>query len=185
MTSRAGQLKSFFLAAVAVLALTGPRPAVAAGGVLDADAQAALNSLIASSSIAKELGDQAVGILIFPNISKLGFIIGAQGGDGVLLEKDKPITYYTTGALSVGLQVGVQSYGYALFFMTPGDLAYLEKSEGWSVGVDPNIILVNAGAAKDVSTLTGRKGVYAFIYDQRGLMVGVNLVGQKIRKIER
>ena len=45
-------------------------------------------------------------------------------------------------------------------------------------------MIADAGTAKDVSTLTGQKGVYGFIFDQKGLMAGVGLIGQKITKIK-
>jgi len=32
--------------------------------------------------------------------------------------------------------------------------------------------------------LTGQKGVYGFIFDQKGLMAGLGLAGQKIGKIK-
>ena len=176
-----------FLHAVLVLAFA----AIAAGPagaadqhMLDQDGRAALNALYSTSPGAKALGDKAVGILVFPSITRAGFILGAQGGDGVLIEKGKSMGYYNSGALSVGLQAGVQSYGYALFFVTKEDLDYLKRSNGWSLGVGPTIVVADAGAAKDASTLTGQKGVYAFIFDQKGLMAGMGLVGQKISRIK-
>lgn len=178
--------KAVFVLAVAALALIGLRPAIAASGhLLDQDAEAALRSLYETSPGAKALGDKAKGILVFPKITKAGFIVGGQGGDGSLFEKGKVTAHYNSGAASVGLQAGVQEYGYALFFMTDADLKYLKTSSGWSLGVGPNIVLVDAGAAKDISTLTGKSGVYAFIFNQKGLMAGVALVGQKITKINR
>ena len=168
---------------VLLLACVAQGPAMAAPGQeLDKEARAALQGLYAKESGAKALGAKAKGILVFPSVTKLGFIVGGQGGDGVLFEKNKRAGYYSTGALSVGLQAGAQTYGYALFFMTDADLAYLKKSSGWSIGTGPNIVIVDAGAAKDVSTLTGKSGVYAFIFDQKGLMAGLGLVGQKISK---
>jgi lipid-binding SYLF domain-containing protein len=170
---------------LAVMSFVAAQPAVAASGhILDQDAEAALNSLYSNHAGAKALGEKAVGILVFPSVTKAGFILGAQGGDGVLFEKGKVSGHYNTGALSVGLQAGVQAYGYALFFMTPGDLAYLKKSNGWSLGVGPSIVIADAGFGKDASTLTGQKGVYAFIFDQKGLMAGMGLVGQKITPIK-
>jgi lipid-binding SYLF domain-containing protein len=161
-------------------------PALAAtGSVLEKDSQAALQALYTSSPGAKALGDKAKGILVFPNITKAGFIVGGQGGDGVLFEKGKVTGYYNSGAASIGLQAGVQTYGYALFFMTDEDLRHLKKSNGWSLGTGPNIVIADAGAARDVSTLTSQKGVYAFIFDQKGLMAGLGLVGQKITKINK
>ena len=173
------------LFAFTVMGLLSLQPALAATGhILDQDAEAALNHLYSTSPGAKALGDKASGVLVFPTITKAGFIVGAQGGDGVLFEKGKPAGYYNSGALSVGLQAGIQTYGYALFFMNPDDLAYLKKSSGWSLGVGPTIVIADAGAAKDASTMTGKQGVYAFIFDQRGLMAGISLVGQKISKIK-
>ena len=173
------------LLAFVVMSLASAQAVLAAGAhVLDQDAEAALQALYTSSPGAKALGDKASGILVFPSITKAGFIVGAQGGDGALFEKGKIAGYYNSGALSVGLQAGVQTYGYALFFMNAADLTYLKNSSGWSLGVGPNIVLVDAGAAKDISTLTGKQGVYAFIFDQKGLMAGISLVGQKISKIK-
>jgi lipid-binding SYLF domain-containing protein len=185
MTSRTVFLKSFILAAVAAMTLVGLRPALAQSHALDADAQAALKTLYATSPSAKSLGETAVGVLVFPSVTRLGFIVGAQGGDGVLYQKGKVAGYYNTGAMSVGLQAGIQSYGYALFFMRDEDLKYLKNTKGWSIGAGPTVVIADAGAAKDVSTLTGQQGVYGFIFDQKGLMAGVGLTGQKITKIKQ
>jgi lipid-binding SYLF domain-containing protein len=185
MTSRIFSLKTFFLAAVAALALVGLRPALAQNEALQADAAAALKHLYATSPSAKALGESAVGVLVFPSVTRLGFIVGAQGGDGILYQKGKIAGYYNTGAMSVGLQAGIQSYGYALFFMRDEDLKYLKSTKGWSIGTGPTIVIADAGAAKDVSTLTGQQGVYGFIFDQKGLMAGMALTGQKITKLKR
>ena len=185
MTLRTINLKAILLAAAAVFALAGLRPALAQGHALDADAQAALKSLYASSPSAQALGEKAIGVLVFPSVTRLGFIVGAQGGDGVLFEGGKISGYYNTGAMSVGLQAGIQNYGYALFFMTKEDLRYLKNTKGWSIGAGPTVVIADAGAAKDVSTLTGQKGVYGFIFDQKGLMAGMGLTGQKITKIKQ
>ena len=173
------------LFAFALLGMFSMQPALAADRhMLDQDAEAALKALYEHSPGAKALGEKALGILVFPSITKAGFIIGGQGGDGVLFEKGKVTAHYNSGAVSIGLQAGVQTYAYALFFITPEDLKYLKTSSGWSIGTGPNIVIVDAGAAKDVTTLTGKKGVYAFIFEQKGLMAGIGLVGQKITKIK-
>src|SRR4051812_34524576 len=173
------------LLALAVLGFVGMQPAAAATGhILDEDADAALKSLYSNHAGAKALSEKAVGILVFPQITKAGFILGAQGGDGVLFEKGKITGHYNSGAVSVGMQAGVQTYGYALFFMSPQDLNYLKTSNGWSLGVGPSIVVADAGFGKDASTMTGQKGVYAFIFDQKGLMAGMGVVGQKINKIK-
>jgi lipid-binding SYLF domain-containing protein len=173
------------LFAFAVMGLLGPQSALAASGhILDQDANAALQSLYSNHAGAKALGAKAAGILVFPSITKAGFILGGQGGDGVLFEKGKVTGHYNSGAVSVGLQAGVQTYGYALFFITAADLAYLKNNDGWSLGVGPSIVVADAGFGSDASTMTGKAGVYAFIFDQKGLMAGMGVVGQKITRIK-
>ena len=184
MASRTAFLKSLFVAAAAAFAVAGPQSALAQSSALEADASAALKHLYATSPGAKALGDKAVGVLVFPTVNKLGFIVGAQAGDGVLYQNGKVAGRYNTSAMSVGLQAGVQTYGYALFFMTKDDLNYVKKTKGWSVGTGPNIVIADAGAGKDISTLTGQQGVYGFIFDQKGLMAGIGLQGQKITKLK-
>jgi lipid-binding SYLF domain-containing protein len=169
--------------AVAALALGMRAGAAAAQSFLDQDAEAALQALYSSSPAAKALGETAKGILVFPIITRAGFIVGGLGGEGVLFEKGKPVAHYSAGAATIGLQAGIQSYAYALFFQTDADLSYLRKGSGWSLGVGPSIVVVDAAAAQDVSTLTAQKGVHAFIFGQKGLMAGIGLVGQKITRI--
>jgi lipid-binding SYLF domain-containing protein len=82
------------------------------------------------------------------------------------------------------LQAGLQKFGYAMFFMTESDLAYLNKSEGWEVGVGPSITILDEGLANSFTTTTARSGVFAFFFDQTGLMAGLGLQGTKITKIE-
>ena len=60
---------------------------------------------------------------------------------------------------------------------------YLDASDGWELGVGPNIVFVDAGLAENLSTSTLRDDAYAFIFDQRGLMAGVTIEGTKVTRI--
>ena len=97
--------------------------------------------------------------------------------------KGRTVGYYNSLAASYGLQAGVQSFGYALFFMNKEALAYLDRSEGWEIGVGPSIVIVDAGAAKSLTTTTAKDDVYAFTFDQKGLMAGLGIQGSKITRI--
>lgn len=170
----------------ALVNLMGPGLAAAAEEpLLEQDSKAALKLLYAGSPVAKALGDKAKAILVFPNIVKAGFVVGAQSGDGVLLMQGKTAGHYNTTAVSVGLQAGAQSFGYALFFMSDAVLKDFRNSKNFQIGVGPTIVVVDAGAAKDINTLTAKSDVYAMIFDQKGLMAGAGLQGSKITKINR
>ena len=163
-------------------------PATAADQSIDAaqidrDADAALKKLYESTPDAEIFRKEAKGILVFPSIVKGGFIVGGYYGTGALRKDGKTAGYYSTTAASYGLQAGVQTFGYVLFFMNDEALAYLDKSSGWEVGVGPSIVVMDKGMAKSTTTTTGRSDVYAFIFGQKGLMAGLGLQGSKISRI--
>jgi lipid-binding SYLF domain-containing protein len=134
---------------------------------------------------AKQLASQAKGILVFPSIVKAGFLFGAQYGEGALRRKGKTAGYYNTVAASYGLQAGIQSFGYALFFMSDSALAYLDKSGGFELGTGPSIVVLDEGTARAFTTTTTQHDIYAVFFDQKGLMAGLGIQGSKITRIDR
>lgn len=150
---------------------------------LNREADLALDKLYASTPVAKLLAPQAKGILVFPSVVKAGLVVGGQYGKGVLRKQGKTVGYYNIVAASYGLQAGAQEFGYAMFFMTDEALNYLDRSDGWEVGVGPSIVVVDAGVAKSLTTTTAKDDIYAFIFGQKGLMAGIGLQGSKITKV--
>lgn len=151
---------------------------------INREASAALDELYRTNSGAAVLGRGAKAVLVFPDMVKAGFLVGAQYGVGALMKQGMTVDFYKSFSASYGLQAGAQKFGYALFFMDKSSLDYLEKSRGWEIGVGPSIVVVDEGIARSLTTTTAREGVYAFIFDQKGLMAGVGLQGTKIVKYE-
>ena len=175
------------LVLAAVLLLTqgqGVARAASAAGI-DADVDTALMRLYEEQPVAKTLADKAAAILVFPNMVKAGFVVGAQYGEGSLLKKGRTVGYYNSVAASYGLQAGVQSFGYVLFLMTNSAIDYLNRSGGWEIGVGPSIVVVDEGMARTLTSTTLKSDVYAFVFDQKGLMAGIGLQGSKITKIKK
>jgi lipid-binding SYLF domain-containing protein len=171
------------LAAAATFGLPGGVARAVNATDLDRDGAAALNQLYAQNSKARALGRQARAVLIFPSIKKAGFIVGGQGGNGVLRANGRSLGYFNIGAGSFGLQAGVQKFSYALFFMTQSALDYLKSNDGWAIGSGPSVVMVDEGFARTMNTTTLRKDVYAFAFGQKGLMAGLGLEGSKISRI--
>jgi lipid-binding SYLF domain-containing protein len=167
-------------------ALISPNSARAASGAeINRDVKNALEKLYAKSPTARTLGEKAKGILVFPGIVKGGFMVGGQFGEGALLKGGKTAGYYNTLSASYGLQIGLQKYGYALFFMTDSALNWIDKSDGWEIGVGPSIVVMDTGAASSATTTTLQSEIYAFFFDQKGLMGGLGLQGTKITKTKK
>ncbi len=176
-------LGGVLLLVASVALMNAPDARAASAQELDREGIASLQSLYASNPAARQLGEKAVAVLVFPNIVKAGFMFGGQIGEGVLLKRGKPAGYYNSVAASYGFQAGIQTFGYALFFMNGGALAYLDSSGGFELGVGPSIVVVDAGVARSISSTTITQDVYAFIFNQKGLMAGIGIQGSKITRI--
>ncbi|HSC80188.1 MAG TPA: lipid-binding SYLF domain-containing protein [Chitinolyticbacter sp.] len=167
------------------LSLCGPAALAAGNGKLEQDAKTALNRLYARIPAAKTLGAQAKATLVFPAIKKAGLGFGGQYGEGVLFRGGKAIARYSTAGASWGLQAGVQTYGYAMFFMTDAALAALDNSQGFEVGVGPSVVVMDEGKARNLTTTTIKDDVYAFVFGQKGLMAGAGVQGNKITRLAK
>ena len=161
---------------------------VTAGAVsadnLTAESRAALNQLVAQNPAAAKCKSKAVAVLVFPDVVKAGFIFGAQGGKGILFLHGQPSGRYRTVAASYGLQAGVQKYGYALFLMNQKAVNWVNNTRGWEIGTGPSVVIVDKGMARSFTTDTMHSGIYAFTFDQRGLMAGLDIQGSKITRID-
>ena len=188
MTNTRQMFLALGLAAASALPIsvaTFDRANAATAEDLNKDADQALQTLYKTNPVAEQISKKARAVLVFPNIIKAGLIFGGSYGEGVLKQGPKVVNYYNSVSGSWGLQAGAQSYGYVVFLMNNKAVDYLNKSEGWEIGVGPTVVVVNEGVAKNLSTSTLKDDAYAFIFDQQGLMAGVMIEGTKISKIKR
>lgn len=179
-------LLALILAMASIISMGMASQAIAATAEdLDKDSQQALLTLYKTSPSAKTLSHDAKAILVFPNIVKAGLVFGGSYGEGELIKGSKVSGYYNSVTGSWGLQIGAQSYGYAVFLMTDKAVKYLEKTKGWEVGVGPTVVVMDEGVAKNLSTSSLKNDAYAFIFDQQGLMAGISIEGTKISHIKK
>jgi lipid-binding SYLF domain-containing protein len=174
---------------VTAVALTLALPALHAQAAtaedLNQDAAQALQTLYKTHPGAELLGKNAKAVLVFPKIIKAGLVFGGSYGEGVMTRAGMAPAYYNSVSASWGWQAGAESYAYVVFLMNDKSLQYLEKSKGWEVGVGPSVVVVNEGAAKNLSTSTLKDDAYAFILDQQGLMASLSIEGTKISPINK
>jgi lipid-binding SYLF domain-containing protein len=170
---------SLILAAVAL-----PASHSAFGDNLVGKSRTALQQLVAQNPAAATCKSKALAVLVFPEVVKAGFVIGAQSGEEILFMRGRPSGRYRTVAASYGLQAGVQKYGYALFLMNQKAVDWVNNTRGWEIGTGPSVVLVDKGMARSFTTDTLHSGIYAFTFDQRGLMAGLGLQGSKIMRLD-
>ena len=149
---------------------------------IDAKAIQVLEELYEESSEAKELGASAKAFLIFPALTKAGFGIGGEIGEGVLRSDGEVLAFYKSRAASVGWQVGIAQRSQVVMFMNQEALDEFSQSDDWRAGIDANLALASLGA-----TIEGTYGntIISFVFDDKGLMAGVSLEGFKFSKTEK
>ncbi|WP_136796528.1 YSC84-related protein [Desulfosediminicola ganghwensis] len=181
-SSKSGVQLPLILFCISVLLLIlQPKPGSAdTAAEIDRDVNIALQKLYDINPTARKLSTSAKGIMVFPNIIKGGLIIGGQYGIGSLKINGATYGYYQTVAASYGLQIGAQTFGYAMFIMTGNGLNYLKDSQGWEVGVGPSVAVVDEGMAKTLTTTSTQEDIYVFFFNQKGLMAGLGIQGSKI-----
>jgi lipid-binding SYLF domain-containing protein len=173
------------VAAAALPALVPRAVHAASAAELTRESGAELSKLYARQPSAKILGQKAKGILVFPSMVKAGFMFGGQIGEGALRKNGKVVAYYNSVAASYGFQAGIQKFGYALFFMSDSALQQLDSTRGFELGIGPSLVVVDAGMGKSITSNTLTSDVYAFIFDQKGLMAGAGIQGSKITRISK
>ena len=175
-STTAAKILALFLVIFATPSLAASPKAIA----LDAEINAALDSLYNSSATARELSKSAKGILVFPSITKGGLIVGGLHGTGGLRVGGKTDGYYQVNAGSIGLQAGVQTVSNVLMFMTEDALSKFRNSGNWQAGVDGNVTFATVGASGEATTKNLKKPIIGFIFNNEGLFGGISLEGAKI-----
>ena len=129
--------------------------------------------------------NQAAGYLIFPRVIKIGAAIGAETGEGALRVGGQTVAYYRTTSGSIGLQLGAQAKSIVIAFMTKESLQKFRNSNGWKVGVDGSVALIDLGGGKTIDSDNVRDPVVGFIFGSKGLMYNLTLEGSKFSKLDK
>ena len=72
-----------------------------------------------------------------------------------------------------------------VIFIQQSALDKFRESEGWKVGVDGSVALVDIGVGKAVDTTNIKDPVVGFIFGQKGLMYNLTLEGAKFTKLDK
>lgn len=128
---------------------------------------------------------RAKGVLVFPRITKGGFGVGGEYGEGALRVGGRTVGYYSTASGSIGFQIGLQGRSQILVFLDQEALNKFRASENWKIGVDGSVTVITVGAGGEVDSQNINQPVVAFIFDSKGLMYNLSLEGSKISRIHQ
>lgn len=130
---------------------------------------------------AHDLLHKARAVLIVPRLVKAGFILGGEGGTGVLLARDAGgrwsyPSFYGMGGGSVGLQIGGETSKIVLIIMTERALNALMQDE-FKIGAEAGITVVKLGGSGEASTTANAGADIYAVARSKGLFGGIALEG--------
>ncbi len=139
------------------------------------DANGAIKALKhADPSLSRMFGD-AAGYAVFANVGKGGAGIGGAHGRGVLFENGNATGRTTLSQVTIGAQLGGQSYSEVIFFDTKEAVADFRKGE-YALAAQVSAVAVKAGASANAKY---EQGVAVFTLSKGGLMAEASIGGQK------
>jgi len=174
--------RGVFLAAL--LGLASPAFAQADQQALVDRAALAVQEVMSSGDRPQDVQDylrRARAALVCPRIFRAGFIIGGEGGSCVLVGRDgggswSSPAFYTMGAGSIGLQMGVQDATVVIMVMTEAGMNALLNSQ-FSFGAEAALSVATIGGSIQGATTTAAGADIVAIARTRGLFAGMSLQG--------
>lgn len=130
----------------------------------------------------------AEGVLIVPSMLKGAFIIGGEGGGGVLLAKDKAgnwsyPAFYTLGGVSFGLQIGGSASQIMMLLMTDKGVKAMVEGNRIKLGADVGVAAGPVGAGAEAGVTLGSVDVIVYSLS-KGAYAGISLEGSVIEPRE-
>jgi lipid-binding SYLF domain-containing protein len=119
--------------------------------------------------------NKAYAYAVFPEITKGAVGIGGARGEGIVFEGGKAIGTTTMTQVTIGLQLGGQTYREIIFFENKEALDSFKKGN-FEVSANASAIAVKGGASE---TANYNNGVAIFTMGIGGLMFEASIGGQK------
>ena len=156
----------------------------ATAGEIDAQVATAMADFRKEIPGADEYLKAAKGVLVIPDVKKVGFVVAAQWGEGALQVGGKNAGYYKMEAGSAGFQAGYQKASFVFIFFTADALDKFRHGDGVTFGAEAGFTVVEAGRGVSADTLKNQDAVAGFAFGKEGLMAGWSAKGTKFTRIQ-
>jgi SH3 domain-containing YSC84-like protein 1 len=124
--------------------------------------------------------ERAQGVIVYPSIVKAAFLVGSEGGDGVLLGHKadggwSDPAFFTFAGASYGLQIGVESSEVIIIIMNEETVTRAVQG-GLELGSKATIAVGEEGLKAKLLSTDSLQDIYYFA-DTHGVFAGLNLKG--------
>jgi lipid-binding SYLF domain-containing protein len=124
----------------------------------------------------EQLFSSSAGYVVIPTVGEGAFILGGAHGAGEAFEGGGYVGRVTVSEVSIGAQVGGQSYSQVVFFETPAAFKKL-KENSFEFAAEVSAVGADQGVAKNAKF---KDGVATFVIPKKGLMAAAAVGGQKL-----
>ena len=129
---------------------------------------------------------QAKAVLIFPTLIKGAFLLGGEGGSGLLMVRDEKGSwsypaFYTMASVSFGLQIGGQTAEAMLLIHTDGAVESVLEDQ-MKLGADASVAAGPIGAGIDGATTSNVGPDILTFSTSQGFFAGASLEGAVIAR---
>ena len=139
------------------------------------DSRNAQAEFVKSDSLMQSLFANAHGYVIFPNVGKGAIGVGGAAGNGIVFQNGTPIGSAKLKQVSIGFQLGGQTYREVIFFENQAALDRF-KQDNFEFAAQASAVAATKGASANVKY---RDGVMVFTQEKKGLMYEASVGGQK------
>lgn len=173
------------------VAAAGPVHAASKASEIVEKARLSVQSMSSDTQIGpfvKRHMKNAKGVVIVPQMIKGAFMIGGEGGSGVLLVRGKDGTwsypaFYTLGAVSFGLQVGGSASEVMLLLMTDKGVNAIVDGKKVKLGADLGVAAGPVGGGAEAAVTLGSADVLVYSVS-KGAYLGISLEGSIVEPRE-
>jgi len=159
-----------------VLAVTaGPTLSMAQAADLDQAAITAAGVFRRADAGLEKLFTSSAGFAVFPTVAKGALGVGAAHGKGVVFQNNVIVADTGLTQVTIGLQLGGQSYSEIIFFETPEALGRFKEGQ-FVLSAQVSAVAIAEGVAANAKYVDG---VAVFTIPKGGLMYEASVGGQK------
>ena len=142
-----------------------------------ADATAAKAEFIKTDPKMASNFETAYGYVIFPNVGKGAVGVGGASGNGVAYEQGVKVGMAKLTQVTIGFQLGGQSYREVIFFESKKDMDRFKENK-IELSAQVSAVAAAAGASANAKYV---EGVMVFTMQKGGLMYEASVGGQKLK----
>jgi len=138
---------------------------------------AALNHVLVTHPGLKDKLAKAPGYIVFPSVGRAGAVIGGAHGHGEVYEDGKPIGFAMMSQITVGVQLGGQTFTELVVFNNNKALEQLKHAGKVGFSANASAVIVKAAATGTSNTA----GAEAMAFSRGGMLLELSMGGSSFQ----